>query len=103
MLEIDSENFEEIYTTDKLVVLDFWASWCQPCKDMLPIFEEISNEIGDKVIMAKIKVDDNRDIAKKFRVMSVPCLILMKNGEIVEFSPGLTTKEMILSKINLHI
>lgn len=103
MLEVNAKIFNEIVNTDKLVVLDFWASWCVPCKAMAPVFEDVSSQFKDQVVMAKVKVDDCSDLASKFKVMSVPTLVFIKGGEVIESSSGFMTKEIIINKINSYL
>lgn len=102
-VELNINNFENVLSTDKLIVLDFWASWCEPCKAILPIFEEVSSELKDRVVMGKIKVDDNRELARRYRVMSVPSFVFIKNNEVIEYIPMVIDKQTLLNKINLYI
>ena len=84
--------------SEKPVLLDFWASWCGPCRALSPVIDEIAQERSDiKVI--KADVDENRELARKFRVMSVPTLLVIKNGETVARSLGVQSKEKIMSMI----
>ncbi len=95
MLEINltSENFEdEVLKSEKPVLVDFWASWCGPCKMIAPIFEELAEEYKDKLKFGKVNVDEQASLAVKFRVTSIPTLILFKNGEITKTSVGFCSK-----------
>ena len=95
MLEINltSENFEEeVLKSEKPVLVDFWASWCGPCKMIAPIFEELAEEYKDEVKIGKVNVDEQASLAAKFRVTSIPTLILFKNGEITKSSVGFCSK-----------
>lgn len=83
VLEVTDANFEsEVINSDKPVIVDFWAQWCGPCRMVTPVIEEIANEHGEKVKVTKLNVDDNRETAGKYRIMSIPTVILFKNGEI---------------------
>lgn len=95
MLEsnLTSENFEEeVLKSEKPVLVDFWASWCGPCKMIAPIFEELAGEYKDEVKFGKVNVDEQASLAAKFRVTSIPTLILFKNGEITKSSVGFCSK-----------
>ena len=84
VLHINKDNFhKEVINSDKPVLLDFFASWCGPCKMVGPILEEIAAD-RDDIVVAKINVDDNMELAKKYRVISIPTMMLMKNGEIAK-------------------
>lgn len=77
------ENFSDIIKSDKLTLVDFFATWCGPCKMMHPILEQLKEEKGDSIRILKIDVDDNEDISMQYNIQSVPTLMLFKNGEIV--------------------
>ena len=95
-VHINKENYEnEVIRSDKKVLLDFWAPWCGPCQMVLPIIEEIAAERSD-IKVGKINVDENPELAKQFRVMSIPTLIVMENGEVVKRAVGARSKDGIL-------
>ncbi len=97
MLELNKSNF--VKETEKgVVVVDFSASWCGPCKMMIPIFEEVSKEMKD-VKFTKVDVDDNPDIAQKFGVMGIPTFIVFKNGKEVDRSTGAVPKSSLKAKL----
>lgn len=77
----DSSFDTDVLGADKPVLVDFWAEWCTPCKAIAPALEQLSEELGDKVTIAKLNIDDNPEAATKFGVMSIPTMILFKNGE----------------------
>ncbi|KHD86945.1 thioredoxin [Heyndrickxia ginsengihumi] len=89
--------------SEGLVLTDFWATWCGPCKMIAPVLEELDAELGDKVKIVKVDVDENQETASKFGVMSIPTLILMKNGEQVDKVIGYQPKEALEELINKHL
>ena len=96
---INKNNFQnEIMDSDKPVLLDFWASWCAPCRRVVPIIEEIANERPD-IKVGKINVDEQPELASKFGIMSIPTLMVMKNGKIVQQVSGVRPKNAILEML----
>lgn len=99
VVHLTEENFvTEVKATDKPVLVDFWASWCGPCQMLGPVIEELANEIDD-VKICKLDVDANQDLAIEYGVMSIPTLILFKNGEVSNKSVGLVSKSEIMHMI----
>ena len=95
-IHINKDNFNsEVINSDKKVLLDFWAPWCGPCQMVLPIVEEIAAERSD-IKVGKINVDENPELSKQFRVMSIPTLIVMEKGEVVNRAVGARGKDEIL-------
>jgi len=90
-------------TSSGLVLADFWATWCGPCKMIAPVLEELDAEMGDKVKIVKLDVDENQETAAKYGVMSIPTLILFKDGEIVDKVIGYRPKEALQEVINNHL
>ena len=95
---IGKNNFEEVKNSDKPVLIDFYADWCGPCRMVAPILHEIAEERPD-VIVAKINVDDEEELAMQFGVYSIPTLVVMKNGEVVKQSSGARPKAQILAML----
>lgn len=90
---VSKENFEElVIKSEKPVLLDFWASWCGPCQSQTPVIEEFSKENPD-IFVGKVNVDTEPELAMKYKVMSIPTLIVLKNGEKVASKVGFSTKE----------
>ena len=96
-LNITKENFQrEIIESEKPVLVDFFASWCGPCQSLMPVIDELAAERSD-IKVAKINVGEEKELARKYRVMSVPTLLVIKNGEIVNRSLGVLPKEELIS------
>lgn len=104
MVEITNENFAtEVEQSTKPVVIDVFATWCGPCQQVAPIFEEVASELGDTYKFAKLNIDDARDIAIKFNVSSVPTFVFIKNGEVVGSDGGYKNKEALTELIKTHL
>ena len=98
-ININKNNFQnEVMNSDKTVLLDFWAPWCAPCRMVVPIIEEIAGERPD-IKVGKINVDEQPELASKFGIMSIPTLVVMKNGKIVQQVPGARPKDAILGML----
>lgn len=99
-LAINSSNFESLVSGDQLVVIDFWAPWCGPCRHLSPIVDEVAAEFEGKAVIGKCDTDENNDIAMQFGVMNIPMLVFLKNGELVDTHVGTIKKEDLVQKIN---
>lgn len=95
----DAEFEREVLSSDRPVLVDFWATWCGPCKMIAPILEELATEHGDKLKVAKIDIDINGQTAQKYGVMSIPTLILFKNGQAAERLVGYMPKAQLEAKV----
>ena len=104
VIEINSEIFEqEVIKSNIPVVVDFWATWCGPCRKLGPVIDEIAQSFDGKVKFAKLNVEQNKDIATKYSISGIPCLLVFKNGEAVERMAGLMPKSTIISNVDKHI
>jgi len=97
IIELSDQNINEIISKGK-VLIDFWADWCGPCRMIGPIVEEVAAEVSD-ITVAKVNVDDYPELAGKHGVMSIPTLLYLKDGKVVDTSVGLVSKNVILSKL----
>lgn len=96
---ITSENFEnEVLKSDKTVLLDFWASWCGPCKMISPVVDQIADEYAD-IKVGKVNVDEETELARQFNIMSIPTLLVFKDGKLVNQSVGVIPKQAILGLV----
>ena len=98
-----NSNFQELLQDSKLVVVDFWATWCGPCRMLSPLLDEVEEEMADKITVVKVNVDDADEIAAQYRIMSIPTLLFVKNGEIVDKTVGAMPKPALLEKIKANL
>lgn len=101
--QITPENFDSVVNDSLPVLVDFWAPWCGPCRSLSPIVDELADELAGKLTVAKCNVDDNQDLAMKFGVMSIPTLIVFKNGEEVDRSVGALPKARLQALLKKHL
>ena len=98
--ELNKDNFEkEVMEANVPVLIDFWASWCGPCRMMSPVIDQIAEEMGDKLKVCKVNVDENHELAEKYEIMTIPAFIIVKNGAETGRTIGVQPKEDILKLI----
>ncbi|MCO7124783.1 thioredoxin [Sporolactobacillus shoreicorticis] len=100
--QVNDANFAD-ETSKGLVLADFWATWCGPCKMMAPVLEEVNSELADNLKIVKLDVDENQATASKYGVMSIPTMFLFKDGEVVDKVVGFQPKEALAERIKQHI
>ncbi len=103
LFKITDENWSEVLADHPLMVIDFSATWCGPCKKLTPIYEEIAHEMAAKAFFASCDIDDAQDLAMQYGIMSVPTIAIFKNGKPVEMIVGLQPKERLIEKISQHV
>ena len=104
VLEITDETFEtEVLKEEKLTLVDFWATWCGPCRKLSPVIDELANEFDGKVKFVKIKADENIKIAQKYSISGVPCILIFKEGKPVERIVNIVPKSIIINNLNKHL
>lgn len=104
VVDVTQDTFKsQVIDSAKPVVVDFWATWCQPCKKLSPIIEEIAEEMGEQITVAKVDVDAQRMLGAMFQVMSIPTVMIFKDGEKVDEFQGLRPKDDIVDRINAQL
>ena len=94
---------ESVLQSDQPVLVDFWASWCAPCRMLSPVIEQLHNEFEGKAVVAKVDVDNNQQVSLEYGIRSIPTLLIFKNGEVVDKIVGLSPKEVIAEKLSAHL
>ncbi len=101
ILNLNQSNFSTtIHNENKLILVDFWAEWCAPCKMLAPILEEISKDLEEKILICKVNLDENQDLAAEFSIKSIPTLLLFENGKLKDTKVGLLSKMDLLNWID---
>ena len=95
---LNSANFEEL-TSKGLVLIDFWATWCGPCRMLGPVLDQVADEMGDEALVGKINIDEEQDLAVKFGVRSIPALFVLKDGEVIESFVGVKDKSTLVNSL----
>ena len=96
-------SFDGLLESEKLVIVDFWATWCGPCRMLSPLLDEVEAEMEDKIVVVKVNVDDADEIAMRYRIMSIPTLIFFKDGQMVDRTVGAMPKSVLLDKIEANL
>ena len=100
-IEINAENFEEVVmSSDQPVMVDFWAEWCGPCRMIGPVVDKIADAYKGKAVVGKVNVDTNQEISQKFGVRSIPTIVFIKNGEVVDKSVGVAPESVLIDKLD---
>ncbi|MDH4129685.1 MAG: thioredoxin [Spirochaetota bacterium] len=103
LVQATDQTFEsEVLKSTTPVLVDFWAPWCMPCKMQTPILESLKTKMGDDVKIVKVNTDENSDVAQKFNIMSIPTLMIFKNGEVAEQMIGLQSEDVLTKKLNQY-
>jgi thioredoxin 1 len=99
-LEVNSTNYDEVINSDKPVVLDFWATWCGPCRAIAPYIDEIAKEYEGKAIVGKVNIDDNNDdLAIKYGIRNIPAVLFIKDGKVIDKQVGAAGKDVFVQKL----
>ena len=102
--ELTDSNFQEnVLDKEGVTVIDFWAEWCGPCRMISPIIEELSKEYDGKALVGKVNVDHNPEISMKYGIRSIPTVLILKNGEVVDKQVGTTSKQVLANKIESQL
>ncbi len=103
-IDINDENFEqEVLNVDVPVIVDFWATWCAPCRKLTPILDDVAQEFGDKIKFVKINTDENIKAAKDYSISGLPTVLIFKDGKALERMVGMNSKSTIISNIEKYL
>ncbi|MGH9910014.1 MAG: thioredoxin [Nitrososphaerales archaeon] len=102
LVELSEKNFDDIVAGGKPILVDFWASWCGPCQFMLPIFDKLAKKYGDKIVFARLNVDDNQSVAARYDVYAIPTFIVFQDGKAVDRAVGAVGEPGLESLIKKH-
>lgn len=103
ILHITDLSFDEVIKKNPLVVVDFWAEWCMPCRMLAPVVEELANEYAGKILFGKVNVDENPRTAQRFKIYGIPTLVIIRNGEEVDRLVGYMPKHQIKASLKKHL
>lgn len=104
LAEFTDQNFEEqVLKSDKPVLVDFWATWCGPCRAITPTVEAVAEQFGDRTKVGKINVDENMNVTSRYRITGIPALLLFKNGQVAEQLTGVQSKDTVVKMIERHL
>ncbi len=102
LVELSEKNFDDIVAGGKPILVDFWASWCGPCQFMLPIFDKLAKKYGDKIVFARLNVDDNQSVAARYDVYAIPTFMIFQDGKAVDRAVGAVGEPGLESLIKKH-
>ena len=103
MVEITGNNFEQTLKENEVVLVDFWAPWCGPCKMLVPVIEELAEDYEGKAVVGKVNVDDNAELAEKFGIMTIPAVFVFRKGEVVDKMIGFRQKAQLAAALDKYM